>query len=147
MPCGSSIVAGCRSRGSSLLVKFRAVSEADRLEIDKWIEADDSHRGQITADKFLVAGRTWALYAVGDEQGAVMYVRQESEGSKTRMHIQFSPDRRRAIAVMREGFPYVAADAKKRGFKAVVFYSHSPALVKFVISNLGFRADCEAQLV
>ena len=129
------------------MVKFRAVSESDRPEIEAWIAADDSHRGQMTADKFLVPGKTYALYAVGDDQGTVMYVKQEAEGSKTRMHIQFCPDRRRAMNTMREGFPIVASDAKERGFTGVVFYSHSPALVKFVMKEFGFRADCEAQLV
>ena len=128
------------------MAKFRSVSEADRPEEEAWIAADDSHRGQMTADKFLVPGSTYALYAVGDEQGTVMYVKQQAEGSKTRMHIQFGPDRRRVMNVMREGFPVVASDAKGRGFTGVVFYSYSPALVKFAMKEFGFRADCEMTL-
>lgn len=128
------------------MVKFRAVTESDRPQIEEWIESDASHRGQMTADKFLVQGSTHALYAIGDEQGTVMYVRQEAEGSKTRMHVQFGPDRRRIMSTLLEAFPMVSKDAKNRGFTGVVFYSHSPALVKFFVSKLHARANCEVAL-
>lgn len=128
------------------MVKFRPVSESDRSEIETWIVLDDHHRGRLTADKFLVPGPQHAIYAVGDEQGTVMYVRQEAEGSKTRMWVQFCPDRKRIMETMRQGFPLVKQDAKKRGFTAVVFDTSSPSLARFVVKELGFRADCEVTL-
>lgn len=146
MPCGSFIVAGCRSRGSSLLVKFRAVSEADRLEIDKWIAADPGHKDVLTSKTFLIPIGQCSLYALEDEQGTVMYTRWEVEGPSLRVRIQFGPDRKRVISALREGFPQVREDAKKRGFKSITFDSKSPALVKLMMQEFGFVAALEAPL-
>jgi hypothetical protein len=128
------------------MVKFRKVTDADKPEVQAWIDADASHRGKIEPEFYLTQGKHHAVYAVGDEEGTVMYVRHEAEGSKIRMHIQFCTDRRRIMKAMREGFPLIKNDAKTRGFTGIVFYTHSPALVKFVVGELGFRADCEAVL-
>lgn len=145
MRCDSFTVAACRSKGSFQLVNFRAVSEADRTELASWIACDDAHRG-IEADFWLVPSSHYALYAVADEHGTAMYVRQESYCGKTKMHIQFCPDRKRVIEVCREGLPIVMQDARKRGFTALVFDSSSPALVRFLMTHFRFKAECEAAL-
>lgn len=100
----------------------------------------------MTADFFLLPG-THSLYAIEDEEGTVMYVRQEPEAeAKCRMYIQFGPDVKRMMKVFREAFPVVLNDAKLRGFKAFVFDSHSPALVRWLMMEFCFTAECEAAL-
>lgn len=129
------------------MAKFRPVKETDRSEIQAWIDADPGHAGRMTADFFIVPGKFHSLYAVGDEDGTVMYIRQESDGPlRCRAHIQFGPDKRRIMNVFREGFPLVMEDAKKRGFVSLVFDSTSPALVKWMMCEFGFSAECMAVL-
>jgi hypothetical protein len=127
------------------MAKFRAVKEEDRSEIETWIAADPGHAGKMTADFFLEAGKTHSLYAVGDEEGTAMYIRCELSGPyRMRAHIQFGPDKKRIMKCFRDGWPLVMDDAKKRGFKSVLFDSTSPTLVKWMMSEFKFKAECEA---
>jgi hypothetical protein len=128
------------------MAKFRAVKEADRSEIETWIEADPGHAGRMTADFFLIPGKDHSLYAVGDEEGTVMYIRCNSEASKMRAHIQFGPDKKRIKEVFRSGWPVVMDDARQRGFKSIVFDSCSPTLVKWMLMEFHFSAECTAVL-
>lgn len=126
-------------------VIFRSVDERDRREIEDWIAADPGHTGQVQPDFFLNGNGVASVYGVGDEEATVMYVRQERDGIDTRMHIQFGPDKKRIIRVFSEAFPQVAADAKRRGFRSIVFDSCSPALVRWM-ADFGFKADCRKAL-
>lgn len=128
------------------MANFRAVSEQDRPEIQAWIDADPGHAGKMTADFFLTPGRFHSLYAIEDEEGPVMHVRSEAEAQKTRMHIQFGPDRKRIVKAFREAYPIVAADVRKRGFLGIVFETSSPALAHFVMKKFNFAATCEVTL-
>jgi len=129
------------------MAKFRPVSEADRDEVSRWIEADPGHAGKMTADFFLHSGQFHSLFAANDDDGTVMYLRCEAEGKKMRVHIQFGPDRKRIMRVFREGFPQVCEDAKVRGFLSIVFDSSSPALVKWMLIEFHFTAELECSLV
>lgn len=122
------------------------MSETDRPEVDAWIAADPGHAGKMTADFFLTPGRFHSLYAVCDEDGTCMYIRQEAFGSKTRAHIQFGTDRKRIMNTFREGFPQIVSDAKSRGFTGISFDSASPALIKWMVSEFHFRAELELAL-
>jgi len=129
------------------MAKFRPVSEADRDEVSRWIEADPGHAGKMTADFFLNPGKFHSLFAVSDEDGTVMFIRLEAEGNRRmRAHIQFGPDRKRIIRTFREGWPQVAEDAKARGFYNIIFDSCSGALVKWMIQEFKFRAELECIL-
>jgi hypothetical protein len=128
------------------MAKFRAVTEADRPLIERWIADDPGHRGIIEADQFLKPGRFHSLYCVEDEEGPTMFVRQEVQGMKTRLYIQFGPDRKRIVKTVKEGFPKVIDDARKRGFVGIVFDTASPALAKFFLTVYRFRAELEMTL-
>lgn len=127
------------------MCKFRAVSEADRQEIDAWIAADPGHAGKMTADFFLTPGQR-SLYAIEDDKGTVGYICQEAEAHKVRMHLQFCPDKRRVLRTFQEAYKVIVSDAKSRGFDGIVFASESPALVKFMMNEFGFSAECKAVL-
>lgn len=128
------------------MAKFRAVKESDKEELDTWIAADPGHAGRVTSEFFLTPGKYHSLCAVEDEQGTVMYLRLEGEMDNMRAHIQFCSNRKRIMKTFREGFPFVMADARARGFKAVVFDSCSPALVRWMIFEFHFLAEMKAVL-
>ena len=129
------------------MAKFRPVTLEDWPEVQAWIDADPGHAGKMDAGFFLTPGRCYSLYAVGDELGTVMYIRQENSGPyRMRAHIQFGPDRKRVMRAFREGFPLVADDARKRGFRSILFDSSSPALVKWMLMEFKFNCTCEAVL-
>lgn len=100
----------------------------------------------MNADFFLIPGKFHSLYAVEDDQGTVMYVRQEGQAHKMRVHIQFGGNSRRVLDALREGLPMVMQDAKGRGFKSLVFDSQSPALTRFMVSEFKFMAELEMAL-
>lgn len=140
-------MAACRNRESCrwLVVKFRAVTEDDRRQITEWIINDPAHAGIVSPDSLMDGNGTASVYALEDDRGTVMYVRQEPERERMRIHIQFGPSARRSLNALKAGYPIVKADAKNRGFKEIVFDSLSPALIRSVV-DLGFTIECKAVL-
>jgi hypothetical protein len=127
------------------LITFRAVETGDRHQICEWILNDPGHAGMITPEFFLEGNETSSVYAVEDEKGTVMYIRQESEEKSTRLHMQFGPSKKRVLKALREGYAVVKADARRRGFTRIIFDSMSPALVRCLI-EMGFVAECRAEI-
>ena len=120
------------------MITFRPTTKDDAPLIGTWILADEDHRDKMDATFFTTPDDRSTVYAVEDEEGPVIFVRQEIDGMATRLHTQFPPDSRKRVAkALLQGYPAVAADAKQRGFKAVVFDSVSPALIRFML-RFGF---------
>jgi hypothetical protein len=132
------------------MVNFRATTQADKPVIGTWIASDPAHRDRMDSSFFADGEGKASVYCIGDEQGPVMFVRQEVEGESTRLHTQFPPDapgiRKRVAEALHEAYPVVAADAKSRGFKQVVFESESPALIRYMIGTFGFTAELRGRL-
>jgi hypothetical protein len=127
------------------LIHFRRTVADDLLTISGWIQADPGHLND-DVNFWLNTGPGVSCYALGDETGVVMFVRQETEGANSRLHVQFAPfDRKRIVRVLREGYPLVAQDAKDRGFHRIVFSSESPALIRTML-EMGFKAELAAEL-
>ena len=147
MRSGNSIGEGCRNSAFFLeMAKFRNVNQCDYKEIQAWINADPGHADKMTADFFLEPGRFHSVFAIGDEEGTVCYAREEAEGNKIRMHLQFGVDKRRVMHTFREAYRMISEDAKQRGFTEIAFESQSPALVKFMMQEFHFTAECTAVL-
>lgn len=125
-------------------VTFRAVTENDRTQVESWIASDPAHRN-VSADLLLDGNGSASVYAIEDDKGTVMYVRQETEGSCVRLHAQFCTSSKRSFNSLKEAYPVVKADAKARGFTGIIFDSVSPALVRCMM-DLGFKAECRAEL-
>jgi len=87
-----------------------------------------------------------SCYAVEDELGPLIFVRQETSGEDTVLHLQFANcGRKKIFNALREGYPLVAEDARQRGFKRVRFTSQSPALIRTML-EMGFHAELIAEL-
>lgn len=122
------------------MIHFRRTVPEDAMMVANWIAQDKGHAG-MEADFFLETKPGISCFAVETEQGPLMFVRQESEGETTRLHIQFAPyDRKRIVQALREGYPLLVRDAIGRGFRRISFDSQSPALIR-VMLELGFRAE------
>jgi hypothetical protein len=131
------------------MVTFRAINEADIPTIGTWILAQPDH-----AERFDSRWYTEALcsFVIEDEQGAVIFVRQDAEANDTlRLHTEFLPafegsqNKARIAIALAEAYPLVARDALRRGFKQIVFESGSMSLIEFML-RFGFRAELRHQL-
>jgi hypothetical protein len=127
------------------VIKFRRTVPEDLLTIERWIELDEGHRG-MDANFWMATAKGISCYAIEDEQGPLIFVRQEASGEETVLHVQFANCARKKIFnALREGYPLVAEDARQRGFKRVRFDSESPALIRTML-EMGFRAQLIADL-
>jgi hypothetical protein len=126
------------------MIRFRKTVPEDLLKISDWIAQDEGHKG-IDPSFFTASGKGISCYAIEDEQGAVIFVRQEALGQLTQLHTQFPADRKRVARALKEAYPLVANDARERGFKVVRFESCSLALIRFMLS-FGFKAALIAEL-
>ena len=122
---------------------FRKTVPEDILTIAEWIQRDPPHR-EINPSFFCLEGEGVSCYAIEDDKGPVIFVRQETEGQSTRLHTQFPfglGTRKRIANVLSEAYPLVREDAAKRGFKSIRFETKSLALMKFMMHGFTFRAD------
>jgi hypothetical protein len=128
------------------MITFRRTVPEDIVLISDWITQDEGHR-DLPANFFIECGPGVSSYTIEDEQGPVIFVRQERETEQiTRLHTQFVPnDRIRVVTALNDAYPVVAADALARDFKQIRFESRSAALVKFMF-RFGFRAELIADL-
>lgn len=118
---------------------FRETQPDDSERISDWIQRDLNHAGKMSSDWWL-EGSVLSC-CVEDNDGPVLYLRLDSEGSAVRLHIQFAPTEvvpkmRTAKAIMR-GFPKLAEVMKEQGAKAILFESESNPLIKFM-NKMGF---------
>ena len=127
------------------MISFRKTTPDDLVPIKFWISQDPDHKGM--PEEFWASAEPGvSCYVIEDQKGPVMFVRQEVEGQNTRLHVQFAPShRKRIVKALEQGYPLVAADAKRRGFKNILFESGSIALVR-VMFAMGFRAELVAEL-
>ena len=129
-------------------MNFRKTIPEDILTIAEWIQRDPPHR-EINPSFFCFEGPGVSCYAISDDQGPVIFVRQETEGSATRLHTQFPwgiGARKRIAKALSEAYPLVRDDARTRGFKAIRFETKSLALIRFMWKHFNFRADLIADL-
>jgi len=122
------------------VITFRRTLPEDLLLITEWISQDAAHK-HIRASFFTAEGPFLSCYTIEDEQGPVIFVRQETAGQDTRLHTQFPQDAKRVAKALEEAYPLVASDAKERGFRSVRFETGSIALVRFMFQHFEFRAD------
>ena len=126
------------------MIKFRKTQAEDIPMLKEWIANDPPHKH--IAPVFFI-DHSVSCYAVEDSMGPVMFVRQERSGESAVIHVQFMPmDRKRVALALKQGYPLVAADAKKRGFRYVRFESASPALARFLMKHSKFRMELIAEL-
>jgi hypothetical protein len=124
------------------LIKFRPTSEQDKELIADWIERDPDHRGRCSADFWLPGDPDIEQYVVEDEEGPVMFVRAEK---LMRLHVQFSPNRIRVAPAIDEFTPWISNEAKKRGYKQLIFESVFKPLIRF-LGKRGFRSSPNEQV-
>ena len=127
------------------MIKFRPNKPEDILKITDWIAQDSYHR-HIEPGFFTEVAPGVSCYVVEDEEGPVMFVRQEAEPPyNMRLHVQFPPGRRRVAAAIGAAYPLWASDAKERGFRQIHFELESSALIKLML-RFGYRAEMVADL-
>jgi hypothetical protein len=128
------------------MISFRRTVPEDLLTIERWIEADEAHRGT-DANFWIATAKGISCYGIEDEQGPLIFVRQEAVTETTvLLHVQFANcGRKKIFNALRESYPLVAEDARRRGFKFVRFESQSPALIRTMM-DMGFRAELIAEL-
>ena len=128
------------------MIVFRQAEPEDILMLTVWIEADRVHRDRIKPEFFTERTTNISCYAIQDDKGPVIFVRQEKEGDAFRLHTQFPPtSRRRIVKALEQAYPLVAADAKRRGYREIHFETGSIALAR-VMFAMGFRAELIATL-
>lgn len=129
------------------MVKFRPITEADIPEIGTWILAEPDHAERMDASFYTQRRDGSVSFAIDDEQGTVMYVRQDAEPDfRLRLHTDFPPNSKQRVAqALAEAYPLVAEDAKLRGFKEIIFDSASVPLTRFM-TRFGFKAELRHQL-
>lgn len=126
------------------MIRSREVSEADREQLEKWIQADPDHSGRCNADFWLKPEDGVKLFAIEDSLGTIFYVRGEN---LLRLHIQFAPpsERRRLAKAIEEFTPLIASGAKKSHYKQLIFESIVKPLVDF-LGKRGFRSSPAEQV-
>lgn len=120
---------------------IREIREEDKPAIEDWIEADDDHRGKMTAE-FFFAPLALGL-AFEDDDGPVFYVRLDPEKTgAVRVHIQFGPAAGglRTARMLTEGFFVVRERARMARARALIFDSITPRLREFCRRRFGFTA-------
>ena len=127
------------------MIYFRKTEPEDILLIAEWIAVDEKHK-DISPDFFTFEGPFVSCYVVSDEEGPVIFVRQEASSQDTRLHTQFSPDTKRVAKALEEAYPLVTEDARQRGFRSVRFETTSIALVRFMFQHFKAQADLITEL-
>jgi hypothetical protein len=126
------------------MLRSREVTEADRSQIEQWIQSDEDHRGRCKADFWLTPEDGVKLFAVEDALGTIFYVRGEN---LLRLHIQFAPEseRRRTAKAVDEFTSLIAAGAKKSHYKQLIYESVVQPLIKF-LEKRGFHSSPAEQV-
>ncbi len=119
-----------------------ALSDLEQLE--KWIEADDTHRGIFKPWDFmsgiLAADPRPTCYALEDSDGVIFYIRI-SRAARVRM--QFAPEtshrqRSRVMQGLLHGMTFLEAGLSEAGVEEWIFDTDSAKLKTLVERLLGF---------
>lgn len=121
-----------------MIEKIRPITEEDKILLAESISKDEYHKDNTDADFFYEYGSICNVYE--DKTGPVMFVR----GTQAlRLDIQFinNENKRRNVAMMMQGFPTLAKQAKEAGFTEIIFNSTSELLRSFCIKYFGFEVS------
>lgn len=125
------------------MLKYRATTDLDKEQIAAWIAADPDHKGK-SKPEFWLPDKNISCFAAEDDAGMVFFVRAETV---MRLHIQFAPQQRlRTAKAIEEFTPWIAAAAKKRGCKQLIFESVFAPLIRF-LQRRGFCASPNEQVM
>jgi hypothetical protein len=121
------------------VLKKRSVSEHDRTLVETFISKDADHAGRCNADFWLPAKEkdSTARFVMEDALGPCLFVRGENV---LRLHIQFSDSKMRNGRALIDFIPMIEEDARKHGFKQIIWDSVSPDLIKFT-ERFGYRTS------
>lgn len=119
-------------------MKTRPLNENDKSLLEKWITLDNDHAGKTNVDFWLPKENT-TCFVTEDDIGAVFYVRGETA---LRLHIQFGPEteKRRIAKVLTHFIPMIESEARKKGYRQIIWESTSTSLIKFA-KAFGYRAS------
>lgn len=109
----------------------------DRGRISDWMVEDTADHRKLNPDLFLEP-RTESLM-FGDEQGDLLALRISRV---MRVDIQFNPDpaaKERLRACLLKEFPWLKAEARKSGFRQLMFDSINKPLIAFCRRRFGFK--------
>jgi hypothetical protein len=122
----------------------RSVSEQDRTLIETFISKDADHAGRCKADFWLPALEkdNTARFVMEDALGPVLFCRGENV---LRLHIQFSDSKMRNGRALVDFIPQIESDARKHGFKQIIWESSSTDLIRFS-ERFGYRRS-ETEIV
>ena len=126
------------------MISSRHITEYDYGDIEEAIQKDPYHRDTTKPEFFYEPGTICNVYC--DEQGPIFWVRGSSDVDKNlRLDIQYrrNKDVRRNKEAMDIGLPLLEERAKVRGFRAFLFESTSPHLIKYCTEQLGFTLVSE----
>jgi hypothetical protein len=103
-----------------------------------WITKDKFSR--ISTPRFWMTGESLLSFCCQDDS-PVLFVRIDAEGDAARLHTLFGPpedvSKRRIAESLAVGFPKIADELRRQGFKMAVYESVSPSLIAFM-SAFGF---------
>lgn len=125
-------------------MEYRTPDEKDIPQLEEWVSQDVFHRGHLTAKHWIPAKgadgqpeKGVRHLAVSDESGVVFYLRLTNV---MRVEVQFPPagDEIRVAGGLKEAFSFVSINAKKMGYKEMLFDSVSSHLISF-FKKLGFE--------
>jgi hypothetical protein len=116
---------------------IRKPSQEDRPLLQQWIAEDEDHRDTTAPDFWLAEDSLSHVYE--DANGPVLFVKMSKV---LRLDIQFDNRAkiRNAKTILR-GFPALAENARRAGFKEIVFCSKSQGLTGFLQRTFGFRQE------
>lgn len=121
------------------MIEVRSITPYDYSDLKEAILKDPYHRDTTTPEFFYLPLTMCNVYC--DEEGTILWLRLCSDVDRVvHLDIQFrrNRDARRNKAAMDQGFPNLIDRAKGK-FKAFIFESTSPHLVKYCTEHLGFK--------
>jgi hypothetical protein len=123
------------------MIEVRRITEYDYEELKEAISKDPYHRDTTTPEFFYEEGFCNVYF---DEAGTILWLRGCTDVNRViRLDIQFrrNRDALRNKAAMDQGFPELCERAKSNNFKAFVFHSTSPHLIRYCCEHLGFTEE------
>ena len=141
--------------GGKIGWEFRAATLADAELLDSWIAADPRHAGRITAEQWLRPAdaegkplRGFENLAAVDAAGTLLFLRCKNA---MRIDIQFAPGVEekaagRTARALFTGVPTMAALARERGYREMIFESQSERLIAF-LTRMGFKASANEYIL
>jgi hypothetical protein len=124
-------------------MKFETSTEQDIEQLTRWIENDPYHKDCLDPRWWLTGNGSLLSFRFDDSEGAVCYVRLDSDGHFCGLHTQFAPEQEvsksRLVRSMLEAIPVIAEYAKQHGLEGIMFESTSITLIEFMKKIFGFQ--------